>query len=103
MRTRYLLARFLLAVALLRGLLCAQSLQDFEKKVTSFTVPNGLQFLVIGRYDAPVVSFHTYVNAGAVDDPSGSTGLAHMFERMAFKGTPAIGRPEPSNDGKIIR
>ncbi|MEO8096465.1 MAG: pitrilysin family protein [Acidobacteriota bacterium] len=76
---------------LLPGLLCAQSLQDFEKKVTSFTLPNGLQFLVIERHDAPVVSFHTYVNAGAVDDPSGSTGLAHMFEHMAFKGTQNIG------------
>ncbi|MEP6963388.1 MAG: pitrilysin family protein, partial [Acidobacteriota bacterium] len=76
---------------LLPGLLGAQSLADFEKKVTSFTLPNGLQFLVIERHDAPVVSFHTYVNAGAVDDPSGSTGLAHMFEHMAFKGTPNIG------------
>jgi len=76
---------------LLPGLLCAQSLKDFEKKVTQFTLPNGLTFLVIERHQAPVVSFHTYVNAGAVDDPSGHTGLAHMFEHMAFKGTPTIG------------
>jgi len=76
---------------LLPGLLCAQSLQDFEKKVTQFTLPNGLTFLLIERHEAPVVSFHTYVNAGAVDDPSGHTGLAHMFEHMAFKGTPNIG------------
>ena len=80
-----------LLLALLPGLLAAQSLQEFEKKVTTFTLPNGLTFLVIERHDAPVVSFHTYVNAGAVDDPSGHTGLAHMFEHMAFKGTPAIG------------
>ncbi len=83
--------RLRLLLLLLPGLLSAQSLQDFEKTVTSFTLPNGLHFLVIERHDAPVVSFHTYVNAGAVDDPSGSTGLAHMFEHMAFKGTPAIG------------
>lgn len=83
--------RTLRLLLLLPGLLCAQSLQDFEKKVTGFTLANGLQFLVIERHEAPVVSFHTYVNAGAVDDPSGSTGLAHMFEHMAFKGTPQIG------------
>src|SRR5438045_2258309 len=76
---------------LLSGLLSAQSLADFEKKVTSFTLANGLQFLVIERHDAPVVSFHTYVNAGSVDDSSGSTGIAHMFEHMAFKGTSTIG------------
>ncbi len=38
-----------------------------------------------------MVSFHSYVNAGSVDDPSGETGIAHMFEHMAFKGTPEIG------------
>src|ERR1041385_1254952 len=80
-----------LLFALLPGLLAAQSLKDFEKKVTEFTLANGLKFLVIERHDAPVVSFHTYVNAGAVDDPTGRTGLAHMFEHMAFKGTPNIG------------
>src|SRR5690242_12979349 len=76
---------------LLPGLLFAQNLKEFEKKVTSFTLPNGLTFLLVERHDAPVVSFHTYVNAGAVDDPTGRTGLAHMFEHMAFKGTPTIG------------
>src|SRR5580698_1649143 len=77
--------------ALLPGLLFAQSLQEFEKKVTEFTLPNGMHFLIIERHEAPVVSFHTYVNVGSVDDPNGETGIAHMFEHMAFKGTPAIG------------
>jgi predicted Zn-dependent peptidase len=76
---------------LLPGLLAAQSLKDFEKKVTDFTLPNGLRFLIIERHDAPVLSFNTYVNAGSVDDPTGRTGLAHMFEHMAFKGTDTIG------------
>ena len=76
---------------LLPVLAAAQSLKDFEKKVTDFTLPNGLRFLIIERHEAPVVSFHTYVNVGSVDDPSGETGLAHMFEHMAFKGTDTIG------------
>src|SRR5580704_8380786 len=78
-------------LALLPGLLCAQSLQEFEKKVTEFTLSNGLRFLIIERHEAPVVSFHTYVGVGSVDDPSGETGIAHMFEHMAFKGTKSIG------------
>lgn len=64
---------------------------QFEKKVTEFTLANGLHFILIERHDAPVISFHTHVNVGASDDPGGKTGLAHMFEHMAFKGTPAIG------------
>jgi predicted Zn-dependent peptidase len=69
----------------------AQSLKDFEKKVTEFKLANGLTFVIIERHEAPVVSYHTYVNVGSVDDPTGRTGLAHMFEHMAFKGTPTIG------------
>jgi predicted Zn-dependent peptidase len=69
----------------------AQDIHEFEKHLTEFTLPNGLHFIVLERHQAPVVSFHTYVNAGAVDDPKGKTGLAHMFEHMAFKGTDSIG------------
>ena len=69
----------------------AQDLKEFEKRVTEFTLANGMHFIVLERHDAPVVSFHTYVNAGAADDPEGKTGLAHMFEHMAFKGTETIG------------
>ena len=96
------LARVLLAPALLLFLLPAalfllptalqaQNLADFEKRVTEFTLSNGMHFIVLERHEAPVVSFHTYVNAGSVDDPKGRTGLAHMFEHMAFKGTETIG------------
>ena len=79
---------FLLLCPVLAG---AQSLKDFEKRVTEFTLGNGMHFIILERHDAPVVSFHSYVNAGSVDDPSGETGIAHMFEHMAFKGTETIG------------
>jgi len=84
-------ALFLLVPALLAAQSVADLQQSFEKQVTEFTLANGLHFIVIERHDAPVVSFHTYMNVGSVDDPSGETGLAHMFEHMAFKGTPTIG------------
>ncbi len=92
-----------LSLALLFSLtLSAQSLKEFEKKVTEFTLPNGLRFLIIERHEAPVVSFHTYVNVGSVDDPSGETGIAHMFEHMAFKGTEAIGTKNWPEEKKAL-
>jgi len=84
-------SRLFVVFALLPLSLAAQSLQDFEKRITEFTLPNGLHFIVFERHEAPVVSFHSYVNAGSVDDPGGETGIAHMFEHMAFKGTETIG------------
>src|SRR6184192_3598412 len=83
--------KFSLLLLLAPLLASAQDLKDFEKKVTEFTLGNGLHFIVLERHEAPVVSFNTYVNAGSLDDPNGQTGLAHMFEHMAFKGTPWIG------------
>src|SRR6266700_7464723 len=80
----------------------AQDLKEFEKQVTEFTLANGLHFIVLERHEAPVVSFHTYVNAGAVDDPKGRTGLAHMFEHMAFKGTETIGTTDWPAEKKAL-
>ena len=94
--------RFRFLAFLIPGLLAAQSIQDFEKKVTEFTLPNGLTFVIIERHEAPVVSFHTYVNAGSVDDKSGQTGLAHMFEHMAFKGTATIGSKNWPEEKKAL-
>src|SRR5580700_12179115 len=91
-----------LIVFLLPLLMAAQNLQEFEKKVTEFTLANGLHFIVIERHEAPVVSFHTYVNVGSVDDPSGETGIAHMFEHMAFKGTPTIGSKNWPEEKKAL-
>jgi len=91
---------------LVPALLAAQSIADlqksFEKKVTEFTLANGLHFIIVERHQAPVVSFHTYVNVGSVDDPGGQTGLAHMFEHMAFKGTPTIGTKNWPEEQKAL-
>jgi predicted Zn-dependent peptidase len=69
----------------------AQDLAEFEKRMTEFKLDNGLKFLVLERHEAPVVSFHTYADVGAVDEVKGITGLAHLFEHMAFKGSKTIG------------
>ena len=70
----------------------AQDLASFEKRVEVKTLPNGLTAVVCERPDsAPVFSFFTNVDAGSAQDPMGKTGLAHMFEHMAFKGTDEIG------------
>jgi predicted Zn-dependent peptidase len=72
-------------------LLHAQDIASFEKRVTVKKLPNGLTLLICERTEAPVFSFFTLVDAGSSQDPMRETGLAHMFEHMAFKGTDQIG------------
>src|SRR5512138_3795140 len=69
----------------------AQDLASFEKNLTEHKLKNGLTFLIYERPEAPVVSFYTHVDVGAAQEVPGITGLAHMFEHMAFKGTSKIG------------
>src|SRR6266536_3987369 len=68
-----------------------QDLASFEKRVTVKTLDNGLTLVVCERREVPVFSFFTHVDVGADREVPGITGLAHMFEHMAFKGTDKVG------------
>ena len=80
-----------LGLALLWLPTAAQDLASFEKKTTVRKLANGLTVVLCQRPEAPVFSFFTIVDTGSVQDPMGETGMAHMFEHMAFKGTDKIG------------
>src|SRR5579871_5264971 len=71
--------------------LSAQDIASFEKRITVKKLANGLTIVLMERPEAPVFSFYTRVDAGSVQEVPGITGLAHMFEHMAFKGTHEIG------------
>ncbi len=88
---RHLPTRVFITFLLLSGLAAAQDLASFEKHITVKKLENGLTAIVYERPEAPVFSFFTHVDAGSTQDPLAKTGLAHMFEHMAFKGTNKIG------------
>ncbi len=69
----------------------AQDIASFEKRITVKKLANGLTVVIMERPEAPVFSFYTRVDVGSVQEVPGITGLAHMFEHMAFKGTHEIG------------
>jgi len=76
---------------ILSAIAIGQDVASFEKRVTVKKLPNGLTLMICERPEAPVFSFFTLVDAGSAQDPMRRTGLAHMFEHMAFKGTDKIG------------
>ncbi len=80
----------------------AAGFADLESQVKQFTLPNGLTILVLERHEAPVFSFATYVDAGGVNEVAGITGVAHMFEHMAFKGTRTIGTTDVVAESKAL-
>jgi zinc protease len=55
--------------------------------VTTFTLGNGMQVVVIPDRRAPVVTHMVWYKAGAADEPAGKAGIAHLLEHLMFKGT----------------
>ena len=91
MKKHWLQFPLIIAFACFTLTLQAQDISSFEKKITVKKLANGLTIIIMERPEAPVFSFYTYVNAGSAQEVDGITGLAHMFEHMAFKGTDKIG------------
>lgn len=100
---KFKLGLILLCLTLsLSSSISAQNLKEFEKKVTKITLENGLRILVIERHEAPVVSFLTYANVGSANEPEGKSGIAHIFEHMAFKGSTYIGTTNAVEEQKWL-
>ncbi|NDC63641.1 MAG: insulinase family protein [Planctomycetia bacterium] len=69
--------------------------------VEEFSLPNGMQFLLVPRDDQPnVVSAGWVAKVGSVNERPGITGISHFFEHMMFKGTDTIGTRDPARDAR---
>src|SRR5262249_23632287 len=93
---------FLLFVLFFVAFAVSQDVGSFEKRVTVKKLANGLTVVICERPEAPVFSYSTLVDAGSVQDPMGETGLAHMFEHMAFKGTDKIGTTDYAAEKPLL-
>jgi predicted Zn-dependent peptidase len=82
--------------------LAAQDLASFEKRVTQHKLANGWTFLIVQRPGAPEFAFCTIADVGAAQEVTGITGLAHMFEHMAFKGSPHLGTHDWAAEEKAL-
>jgi zinc protease len=61
-----------------------------EEPVTTFTLDNGLNVVVIEDHRAPVVVQMIWYRVGAADEPAGHSGIAHFLEHLMFKGTEKV-------------
>jgi zinc protease len=67
------------------------ALPAFAEPVTTFTLDNGLNVVVIEDHRAPVIVQMIWYRVGAADEPPGHSGIAHFLEHLMFKGTDTIG------------
>jgi zinc protease len=55
--------------------------------ISSFTLANGMQVVVIPDHRTPVATHMVWYRNGSADDPPGKSGIAHFLEHLMFKGT----------------
>jgi len=91
------------ALAVLCLLAVAAPAGAAEPEVHRRVLANGLTLLMVERHEAPVVSAVITVRVGAVDEPAGETGIAHMFEHMAFKGTAQVGTRDAAREAVLLK
>jgi len=80
----------------------AQTFEALIKQVKVHTLGNGMKFIVLERHDAPVAAFHVYADAGSANESYGITGISHLLEHMAFKGTQVVGTKDYAAESKIL-
>jgi predicted Zn-dependent peptidase len=95
-------ALVLAALALMTAALSAQSFEGIKKQVKTHVLTNGMKFIVLERHDVPVASFHVYADVGSANESYGITGISHILEHMAFKGTTTIGTKDYAVESKVL-
>lgn len=77
-------------------------LDRLEQNVQEIVLSNGLRVVIFRRTAAPVFAGQVWVRVGGVDETPGSTGISHMLEHMAFKGTRSIGTKDFDREAKLL-
>jgi len=70
--------------------------------VIEHRLSNGLTVLMVERHQTPVVSINITFAVGGANEQVGETGLAHLYEHMAFKGTRTIGTKDYAQEKPIL-
>jgi zinc protease len=69
-------------------------LPALAQEITDFTLPNGLEVVVIEDHRAPAVTQMVWYRVGSADEPPGKSGIAHYLEHLMFKGTGTLASGE---------
>lgn len=75
-----MIRRWLMAFGLIASAATAE-------EVTTFTLDNGMEVVVIEDHRAPVVTHMVWYRVGSADEPVGVSGVAHFLEHLLFKAT----------------
>lgn len=74
-----------------------------KDRVIEHKFKNGLRLLMVERHHAPVVSINVTFGVGGINELTGQTGVAHLYEHMAFKGTRRLGTTNYEKERPLLQ
>ncbi len=80
----------ILLVAALGCLVCLPKSAAWATELIDRELPNGLRVVVMENPASPTVSVNIFIAAGSLDETPQTSGLAHFYEHMFFRGTPSL-------------
>jgi len=73
-----------------------------QQSVIEYELSNGIKMLILERHAVPIFTGIVHVDVGSTSDPKGASGLAHMIEHMAFKGSSRIGTTDIAAERRAL-
>jgi len=92
----------ILAFNLSLNLNLAGASPGLAERVNEHKLANGLTLLMVERHQAPIVSINITFGVGGINELTGATGVAHLYEHMAFKGTRTIGTRDYERERPLL-
>jgi len=77
--------------------------QQAQVPVEEHFLDNGMKLLLVERHDSPTISAGWVAHVGSANESYGSTGMAHLFEHMMFKGTTTIGTTDWTAERELMK
>jgi predicted Zn-dependent peptidase len=93
----------LLAAAIVAAAPTGGYARRISDDMSHFSLANGIRVFVCPRAGAPLFTGMVFVDAGSAEENAGETGIAHLLEHMAFKGTPWVGTRDWRNELPILQ
>ena len=81
---------------------CGEKQASDPMNVKEYTLKNGLKVYLSVYKDAPQVQTFIPVRVGGKNDPNETTGLAHYFEHLMFKGTKSFGTSDYTAEEPLL-
>ena len=101
--SRFTTLMVVLIVSLSMGLsLAMASSAGLADRVVEHRLANGLTVLIVERHQTPTVSINMTFGVGGINEQMGQTGVAHLYEHMAFKGTRTVGTKDYQKERPIL-